>query len=148
MLTNFKIISYCQKHKIELDCVEMKDELPKYRCNNMIINLESSSEGNGTHWTALLADKNEYFFFDSFGGYPSTEITKYVKQFKPKSYGFNNFIIQNLNSEMCGWFCIALLHYVQNNKGTFYDKINDFINMFDSNTKMNDNILKSIIKNI
>ena len=148
MLTNYEIMAYCKKKNIKLDWVDMKDKLDKTKRSNLIINLESSKDGQGTHWTALINDNDKWFFFDSFGGYPSKEVVSYVKQFNPKQFGYNNFIIQNLKSEMCGWFCIALLGYVQKNNGEFYDKINEFINQFSDDTKQNDKILKQIISKL
>ena len=50
MLTNYEIMAYCKKKNIKLDWVDMKDQLDKTKRSNLIINLESSSAGNGTHW--------------------------------------------------------------------------------------------------
>jgi hypothetical protein len=148
MLTNYQLLDYCKKNDIKLDWIDMKDKLDKTRHSNLIINLESSSEGCGTHWVALINEKEEWFYFDSFGAYPPRHVVSYVKQFKPKSFGYNNFIIQNLQSEQCGSFCKALLGYVQKHNGKFYDKINSFINEILDDTKQNDSILKRIISKL
>jgi hypothetical protein len=57
----------------------MKNELPvKIKDGNYIINLQSSTQGDGTHWTALIIRNDTALYFDSFGAPPSTEIIDFV----------------------------------------------------------------------
>jgi len=139
MLTNFQLIEICNNLHIPLQGVFMKDNLPSYcEIGNYIINLQSSKDGNGTHWTVLLVRVEGMFFMDSFGAAPSVEIVSFCKKRKGH-LGFNNQIIQDLKSSNCGWYCIALLHFMKGKK--LYKPINSFINQFDENTKKNDDIL-------
>ena len=47
----------------------MKDELIKIKpiSGNYIINLESSQDGNGTHWMGLKIENLNCVYFDSYG---------------------------------------------------------------------------------
>jgi hypothetical protein len=75
MLTNFDLEHLCEQYHVPLLGVYMKDELPKKTQNgNFIIKLQSSSQGDGTHWTALIVEKNNALFMDPFGVEPSQEI--------------------------------------------------------------------------
>ena len=87
----------------------MKNELDKLRIEegNYIINLDDS-QNVGSHWTALQINKNKAIYFDSFGCVPPQNVTDFVKQTNIK-LGYNNFIIQDLESEKCGFCCIAYL---------------------------------------
>ena len=59
-LSNFDIIKICKKLKINLIGTFFKDELPqKVKKGNYIINLQSSTQGDGTHWLALILDDNK-----------------------------------------------------------------------------------------
>jgi hypothetical protein len=106
---------------------------------NLIVNMQSSNQSTGgSHWVALLKRGNIYFYFDSFGAKPPIEVKQYCKT----KLAYNSYIIQNLNSEACGLYCFALLHYVKNNKGNLLEVVNDFINMFEDDTRRNDQILQ------
>lgn len=150
MLTNFDLMDIAKYYKIQLHEVCMKDELPKKVINgNYIINLQSSidEEGNlnsGSHWCALIVKNKQAFFLDSFGAYPSKEIQDYIKKKRGCKFAFNNKIIQDLKSDFCGYFCISLLLHYKQHKGNFFDTAEGFTNIFDDNTKLNDNILKQI----
>ena len=150
MLTNFDLMDIAKHYDIQLHEIIMKDELTnRVKNGNYIINLQSSrdNEGNlngGSHWTCLIVKNKQAFFLDSFGAYPSTEIQDYIKQRRGCRFAFNNKIIQDLKSDLCGYFCIALLLYYKQHKGTFFDLAEKYTELFDDNTKLNDNILKQI----
>ena len=146
MLTNIQIESFCTQTMIQLVDVTMKNELPPHPMQgNYIINLQSSTEGDGTHWTALLVRENMNYFFDSFGAPPSQEIVVFCAKTQNRIL-FNNSIIQNLHSDLCGYYCIGLLHAVGNGKDDVRDLVNDYINKFRDNTSENAGILKSYFR--
>ena len=150
-LSNWDILDFCKKIKIKLDGgVVMKDQLTTKKKNYTIINLESSTAGNGgTHWTCLLHQKEGWFFFDSYGVQPSEEIIKYVGQFSEEPFAYNSFQIQHYNSTFCGWFCLGLIAFVKHSPLSFYDSINEFINTFQETKLMNnDKIIQTYIKSI
>ena len=68
MLNNFELENIAQHYGFPLT-VLMKDELVnrKPKSGNYIINLESSSQGNGTHWLPLFVHKNRGFNRDQSG---------------------------------------------------------------------------------
>lgn len=144
MLTNYDIENICESYGINLNSICMKDDLPaKVSNGNYIINLQSSNTGNGTHWLALILKGNESIFFDSFGAPPPIEIRDFVKKRKGSHLGYNNWIIQDLNSNNCGYFCISFLLFIQKHfKQDLYKTANDFINKFHDDTNLNDEILK------
>jgi hypothetical protein len=144
-LSNTDIEKIAKDLCIPIHNILMKDELKncKKEIGNYIINLQSSSQGFGTHWTALIIRRDENFFFDSFGALPCEEIIDFIK---PKKLYHNNWIIQDLNSSLCGWYCIGLLKYIQDNKNKLLlTSANDYINMFEDDTKLNSIILKDYL---
>ena len=147
MLTNIDLYKICDFYHIKLHGIYMKDELPSLiQDGNYIINLESSTEGNGKHWTCLIIHNQDAFFFDPFGASPSIPVVYFCKGHR---LAFNNWIIQNIKSSNCGWYCVALLLFLSQHNITnrnFYALCNMFSNGFYSNTSRNDPILKEIFQ--
>ena len=81
MLSNYDIEEIEHFYKIDI-VVVMKDELIKIKpiSGNYIINLESSKDGNGTHWMALIIEDFDCIYFDSYGYLPPKEIITYCKR--------------------------------------------------------------------
>ena len=152
MLTNFDIENICDYYEIPLLGVVMKDDLPnKVTDGNFIINLESSvdkngNEGKGTHWLALVVKGSQSFFFDSFGAYPSIEIVNYIKRRKGLHLTMNNMMIQNIQSENCGYYCISLLLYLKHNEGSLFNLAERYTEIYADDTMKNDAILRNIFK--
>ena len=148
-LSNFEIEDVAKHYGINLvDCC-MKDQLPtviKDGC--YIINLESSSQGEGTHWTTLIVQKNIAVFLDSFGAPPSAEIVDFVKKRKGIHMAFNNEIIQDLKSENCGYFCIYLCWFIKHHGGDLVKTVDVFTRLFRDNTTLNDGVLRELFRNI
>ena len=150
MLSNFDLEDLAMFYNLPLVAVTMKDELPtKVKDGCYIINLQSSTSGNGTHWLGLFIHKNNAYFFDSFGCPPSIEIMKFVRNRKGCHLYYNNFIIQDLKSENCGWFALAFLlwcySYILFSKD-MKNMFNDFVSSFVEDTKENDKILKEFFE--
>jgi hypothetical protein len=151
-LTNFELLNLAQTYNISLNGVYMKDELINIKCKNgfYVINIQSSTDGGGTHWTCLIINNNVNVYFDSFGASPHPLIINFCKRSNTKSYSYNNWIVQDLNSELCGWYCIALCLYINLHLHTtkqLYEIMNDYVNLFYDNTKLNANVLKLFYKN-
>ena len=152
-LSNWDLFDIAEYYNLDLVDVVQKDQLKRCEMVNngfYIINNQSSTEGNGTHWCALFLSKNISFFFDSFGCSPSVEIVKFVKRFESKHLYYNNFIIQDLKSDNCGYYSIAFILFIERNKKDNYSNlleiIDEFINYFDDNTKRNDRILEALFR--
>ena len=145
MLTNYDLEELCDFYNVPLRGIYMKDMLPKKLQNgNYIINLESSNGGrnSGTHWTCLIVNNKNTMFYDPYGAPPSVEIRDFVKQRKNTHLGFNNWVIQDLQSENCGYFVLSFLIYTSPKKHTnMYIKANHYLNHFVDDTRKNDGIM-------
>ncbi len=147
-LSNIEIINLSKIYNLPLQNVVMKDELkgviPKRGL--YIVNMESSTDGNGTHWVAVIFYETKAFYFDSFSAEPPLEVVAFIHR-KVQKYAFNCKQIQDLSSDFCGWFCIALAIYVKYHKGVdFYDACNDYADLFNVNTQKNDSQLVGFFK--
>ena len=89
-----------------------KDMLPTKpkRNESIIINLEDYLDGNGTHWVAIYnsPENSDIEYFDSFGMLPPDVVYRYM--FKTgKGIVYNSSVIQDINSIMCGYYCIYFI---------------------------------------
>ena len=152
MLSNFQIQDLCKANKIQLNGVFSKDELRMIdlREGNYVVNLQSSRQGPGTHWLALVIQKTQAFYFDPFGAPPPLEITKFVRRKKViKIFGYNSWIIQDLESSSCGWYAVALFLFLKNNPNNDLTKTcNRFVNQFSEDTKENEIVLSEQISKL
>jgi hypothetical protein len=147
MLNNYELTEIADSLEIPLEAVVMKDEIPlKLKSTNYIINLQSSDEGSGSHWLNLLVRNKDALYVDPFGAPPPTEIIDAVKRNKLHLY-YNAYIIQDIDSELCGYYAIGLLNYIKENKNmSLINAANEFINRYKDNTKLNGPILKKYLK--
>lgn len=105
-----------------------KDMLPRKINKNesTIVNLQDYFAGNGTHWVCIYNDDNSenVEYFDSFGLAPPNEVIIYMKTAN-KNIIYNDSQIQNINSILCGYYC--LYYIMQRNKGkTPNEALGDF----------------------
>ena len=149
MLTNFDLEKIAKNYDVKLIGIYSKNELNNLPIENgnYIINLDDNI---GSHWTALNINKNKGIYFDSFGCVPPQNVISFVKQKPNIKFGYNNFLIQDLESEKCGFYCIAFLLFLNRSKNKdIYKATNDFIQLFKDNTLENDEILKKyLLKNL
>ena len=166
-LTDTQITNLCKRMNIPLADIVFKDELnaPLEYNKAYFINLEDShdddgKENDGTHWTFLQLvkypnGKIEKIFFDPYGAPPSENIKKAVKATtKTENLPFTEKDIQSLMNNACGFYCLAIGHYINSSKyrtGNLYDDVNDFMNIFDDlnkscDFKKNEYILKHFFR--
>ena len=145
MLSNFDIDSIAKSLDIKIDGIFMKNEMNFERQNgNYIINLDDTGN-DGTHWTSLIIKKNVSFYYDSYGCPPPEQIIEFCKRGKKQHLYYNTRVIQDLESELCGFYCLAFLKYVNNCKDLLKSS-NDFSNMFDNTeTDLNGFLLKGYL---
>ncbi len=92
---------------------ELKNISPaKNEC--LLVNLQDSTQGNGTHHLALWKNGKDVRYFDSYGCPIPKEIVDYYKGFHIKYYRsldnkFPDKLIQELNSDICGELCVLFL---------------------------------------
>jgi hypothetical protein len=142
---------------------ELESPLEFNKC--YIINIEDSHdedghENDGTHWTYLQCNKYpnnkiESIYFDSYGA----PAPKHVIECVEKTTGQNGLPhtkpdIQSLLNNACGWYCLALGHYINASRfrtGDLYDDVNTFLEMFEDlnksvDFKKNEFILKHFFR--
>ena len=80
------------------------------------VNIDDDSQ-NGTHWTCFIIKDNKSYYFDSFGGQPDNILLNQLP--KPKIY--HNYKIQDLNSNLCGSYCLYFFYLIE--RKNCYDTI-------------------------
>jgi hypothetical protein len=152
MLSNFDLEDLSEHYGFPLSKVLMKDELKSLKASknaNYIINLQSSSQGNGTHWLALVVRDKKCFYCDSFGVLPPKEVITFCKNIPKSHLGYNDFAFQNIKAETCGWFAVGLLIYLQNHPDQdLYDACGDYIKIFSYDTTKNNTVLKAYFRKL
>lgn len=157
-LTNFQIEELAKKMKIPLVFCGFKSDLKnegKLQYNkSYIVNLEDEfdNEGNpndGSHWVCFQVNKYpngkvEPFYFDSYGvGAP-----KEVEEFTGMTMPYQKKDLQSLVAEICGWYCLALLHFVNASpyrSGHLYTDCENFVELFDDLNTSNDHLKNEFI---
>jgi hypothetical protein len=152
MLSNFDLEGLSEHYGFPLTQVLMKDELKSLKHSkngNYIINLQSSNQGNGSHWMNLLVRDKKCFYCDSYGVLPPQEIITFAKRIPKSRLGYNDFAFQDIKAETCGFFCVGLLIHIHNNPNMdLYDACGDYIKMFAYDTKKNNAVLKAYFKKL
>ena len=165
-LTDTQIIKLSKRMHVPLGAVCFKDEIPTLEYNKAyIINMEDSVDESGqinpgTHWVFLQVREcpnNELcpIYFDPYGVAPPENVKKAVKKLCPnKHLPHTTKDIQSLMNNACGFYCLALGHYINASKyrtGHFYDDIAQFLDYFDDlnvkvDFKKNEFILKQFFR--
>ena len=136
-----EIIDILRHHCKNFNGLYMKDLLPKrLKKGWYIVNMQSSTDGNGTHWCAFK-NSNPAIWFDSFGVIPPLDVLARTNY----SLLYSSEQIQDLQSSCCGWYSIACILY-DNPKVPADKSLDNFIQKFSTNTKLNDKILNKLLK--
>jgi hypothetical protein len=147
-LTNSDLYSICIKLELKLNGIYMKDELEdNLKEGNYIINLENSNQ-SGSHWTCFIKDKNNIYYYDSFGVvFPQNQYYIFIKNVDNIYYNVSDD--QNIDSTSCGWWSIALLFYMNNTNRPRLDRMKKFDKKFNNkNRKENEIELRDYIDKI
>ena len=113
-LSNFDLLQWVDFLKIpNFKGIFARDEIMPRKHSPCIINLDSLKNA-GTHWVCCVPGDRALWYFDSFGmGFP--------QEFKaPKPVIWNSSQYQNINSVLCGYYCLYFLHQWAQGKD-FYD---------------------------
>ncbi len=127
-MSDGEINEYYKNEKLYL-VTFAKDVIPSHLAKKkkgaMIINMGNSG-GGGTHWVALLLNKNSTIYFDSFGVVPSEEVLSFIrkrtqallcqdmrKRYPQYAQALPAFYVdrqlQHLKASSCGWYCIYFI---------------------------------------
>ena len=88
----------------------------KIHSDKGFVNVDDGRMG-GSHWTCFIVKDNKSYYFDSFGGTPDKFILKQL----PKPILYHNYKIQDLNSFLCGSFCLYIFYLIE--RMNYYDTI-------------------------
>ena len=141
-LSNKDIDEILKNYKIKYNGIFSKDELPNKLLNGFyVINMQSSKDGHGTHWTALFKINDGYsLYFDAFG-FPSPQDVVD----KLHDYDYNHKDIQNINSSSCGYYCIAFIKFMNSHSNNPIKAFDTFISLFSKDTNKNEQILYDLL---
>jgi len=140
-LTNLDLEDYAKQLKLPLIDVCSKDQLPPFKVGSYYINMQNSTDGDGSHWVLLkIFDDQHALYFDSFGIYPPKPITDRIK-----NVPFSNREIQDIHSNACGYFVLACDKYMTPLHKPILEQFDDFLNIF-RDPKQNDKILGDYLK--
>ena len=148
MLSNFDIDELVTKMNIpNFKGCFYKDKLKKIQPNSSyIINLNSefdeyNNRNAGSHWCCLVIDDmKKAIYFDSYGENAPNEIRNLLKSNQYKM-GHTSKNIQSLMSNLCGFFCLAFIYFLNVSKFRTNNIINDasiFLDLFEDLDKIDD----------
>ena len=168
-LTDIQIVDLSRRMKIPLAKVCFKDQIkaPLQFNRSYILNLENEFDENGepndgTHWTILQFNKYpnnkiESIYFDPYGAPPPQHIKSTVEKTTGKQgLPFTEKDIQSLMNNACGYYCLAIGHFInasQFRSKNLYDDVEFFLDMFEDlnksvDFKKNEYILKHFFRSI
>ena len=116
-ILNFK--DFMKKYKLKNDTMNESQlqkvyNYPIYPRDSKIysergyINIDNGSQG-GTHWCAFYVKDKRSYYFDSFGGAPD----KFLLNQLPKPIIYHNYKTQDINSQLCGSYCLYFLYLTE-----------------------------------
>lgn len=162
MLTDIEVGNLAEKMNIPFGGCFFKDELPpKVDVNKVyIINLQDSEtedgeQNGGTHWTMMYVRETpkkqlQPIYFDPYGAPPPEIVKKNFENSYNKKLPYTTKDIQSLMNNACGFYCLALGHFITASKyrsNDLYKDVDTFMDMFDDlnhsiDWKKNEYILK------
>lgn len=166
-LTDTQITDLCKRMRIPLGGVYFKDELPSKLDfdKSYFINMEDSvdeegNENDGSHWCFAQIrkypnDKLESIYFDPYGQPPAENVKKILKDSTGHNgVPFTEKDVQSLMNNACGFYCLAMAHYINASgyrSNNLYTDVDDFMDMFDDlnkscDFKKNEFILKHFFR--
>ena len=88
----------------------------KIYSDKRFVGIDNGFQG-GTHWTCFIVKDKKSFYFDSFGGQPD----KFILNQLPKPIRYHNYKIQDINSKLCGSYCLYFFYLIE--RMNYYDTI-------------------------
>lgn len=136
-------VSIVNNNRIFKDKVRFDKEGP------YIINV--GEDDVGTHWVGAVKNKNEVYYFDSFG-VPAPEVIEDLFQMKGdyKNYNFNPYQIQRIGDGLCGQYVVLFLYWMTGTKRQpSVDKFKDFLLLLNlEQPKHNPELVRKYLKQL
>ena len=161
MLTDLQVSDLAKRMSVPLAGCFFKDELPKMEMNKVyVINLQDSEtddgdQNSGTHWTmAYIREtpkgQKQPIYFDAYGCPPPENVKNIMEKQCNLKCPYTTKDIQSLMNNACGFYCLAMAHFICASKyrsNDLYSDVDNFIDMFDDlnhsiDWKKNEYILK------
>lgn len=149
ILSNFDIVNILERNNIFLVYIGYKDMLvdSKLQSGCYIINMSDSDDGTGgSHWTAIMIDKNYAVYFDPLGSPPPWVVIQYLLN---DNVLYNQKKIQNEVTAICGWYVILFIYYMTNMKKqepNLFPRFQKFLNLFSYDVEDNRKLLQEYLK--
>ena len=129
-LINMKILSFkdfMKKYKLKNDTMNESQLQKIYNYNIYLrdskinsdkgfVNIDNGFQG-GSHWCVFYVKNNKSYYFDSFGGQPD----RFLLNQLPKPIIYHNYKIQDINSKLCGSYCLYFFYLIE--RLNYYDTI-------------------------
>ena len=80
------------------------------------VHIENGSMG-GSHWTCFIVKDNKSCYFDWFVRQPD----KFLLNQLPKPIIYHNYKIQDINSKLCGSYCLFFFYLIE--RMNYYDVV-------------------------
>ena len=106
-------------NELELQRVYNYPIYPRYSkiySDKGFVNIDNGSQ-NGTHWCAYYVEGGRSYYFDSFGSQPDEFLLNQL----PKPTKYHNYKIQEINSKLCGSYCLYFFYLIE--RMNYYDTI-------------------------
>lgn len=162
MLTDLQVEDLAKRMNVPLEGCFFKDMMPKTLKYNKvyIVNLQDSEtedgeDNQGTHWTMAYIRETpkkqiQPIYFDPYGAPPPEQLKKNMEKQCNMKIPYTTKDIQSLMNNACGFYCLALAHFIcASNYRTndLYTDVEQFMDLFDDlNTsidwKKNEYLLK------
>lgn len=115
LTTDFQLKDIAKKLKINLKYIGFAENFKYLGDGAYIINLGDNDIG-GSHWTSLLIEKDDCFYFDSFAAPPEDILINKLKGHCKNLIYNDYFQFQGIDELLCGVYCIIFLYHMTNSK--------------------------------
>ena len=125
---------------ISRDQITLIDRLGYY-----IVNLNDSTQP-GSHWVVInvRAPPNPIEYFDSFGLNAPHEVVE-LSERMGLNYLYNSTQYQDLNSVLCGYWCLYFVNESRKPKATYYEIVRPFSH---TDTQFNERLIIEYFQNL
>lgn len=140
-LSNVDIERYLARYR-NFGGVIMKDEITNKSYDKLwIVNLESTWQGDGTHWTLVYpTSTNSLTFIDPFGCPPPDAVVQWMKRSNRQCF-YSTVDLQSLNASSCGYWTIYIVMQLERGRS-----VNEIMSVFSSHVRENESLLRKYFR--